>query len=347
MLGLGTYYYYFPPSSDQHQPNAGDGRIFGSPDSKEPEPQQLDDPEGEPIPLDMGAVAKHAKRLDQRAKSTGQDEQQRQPNAGDGRVLGSDQSQEPVPEQQATGKPLALDLDAVDKHQQRLDEAASRREQQSSQHQPQVGDGRKMGSPDSREPEALDLSEGEQHQPRVGDGRKMGSPDSKEPEALDSSEGEQHQPRVGDGRKMGSPDSTEPEALDLSEGEQHQPRVGDGRKMGSPDSWEPEPVVLDNGEPNQEAVAKHAQRLEERVKQRQARHENSHSDEFALSGKDPLYSCCHSMSTPCSKCTSTLSSRLVRGSALAHSFRLAGWPKDMNFLLLFFFVTVFHQTVLR
>lgn len=73
------------------------------------------------------------------------------------------------------------------------------------------------------------------------------------------------------------------------EEDQHQPRVGDGRIMGSPDSKEPEPEILDNGEPlpfNAEAVAKHQKRLEERNLQRSARHENAHSDEFALSDGD-------------------------------------------------------------
>ena len=69
--------------------------------------------------------------------------------------------------------------------------------------------------------------------------------------------------------------------------EGHQPRVGDGRKLGSPDSKEPTPVQLDNGEPlplDEAAVAKHQKRLNEKEAQRSARHENAHSDEFALSG---------------------------------------------------------------
>ena len=52
-MGIGAYYYYAPDGllagrggKEQHQPNAGDGRIFGSPDSKEPDPEQLDDPYG-------------------------------------------------------------------------------------------------------------------------------------------------------------------------------------------------------------------------------------------------------------------------------------------------------------
>ncbi len=74
-----------------------------------------------------------------------------------------------------------------------------------------------------------------------------------------------------------------------AEEEQHQPRVGDGRVMGSPKSKEPAPVILDNGEPlpvDEEEVAKHQKRLEEKEAQRSARHENAHSDEFALSGDD-------------------------------------------------------------
>lgn len=53
LVGLGAYYYYapygLPIGREQHQPNAGDGRIFGSPDSREPDPEQLDDPEGEDV----------------------------------------------------------------------------------------------------------------------------------------------------------------------------------------------------------------------------------------------------------------------------------------------------------
>ena len=397
LLGLGAYYFYYPPTADQRQPNAGDGRIFGSPDSKEPEPRQLDDPEGEPIPLDMGAVAKQAQRLDQRSNSTskpkggeqhqpnaadgrvlgssdsdeptpkqddhgepfpfnegaaakhaqrlqqrsnGKGTEQRQPNAGDGRVLGSSESQEPEPQLRDDGKPLPFDDSTAAKHAQRLGQHAE-------QHQPNAGDGRLFGSSQSREPNPEQLDNGEplpvddstvakhaqrleqrsnqdqspeadHHQPHAGDGRILGSEQSQEPNPEQQADGEplpldldavdkhqqrleaatrqreqeasQHQPRVGDGRKLGSPDSVEPEPVELDNGEQHQPRVGDGRKMGSPDSKEPKPVVLDNGEPmpvDEEAVARHQRRLEERVK---ARHENAHDDEFAISG-DVLLGC--------------------------------------------------------
>ena len=59
--------------------------------------------------------------------------------------------------------------------------------------------------------------------------------------------------------------------------------------MGSPKSKEPAPIILDNGEPlplDESEVAKHQKRLEEKQAQRSARHENAHSDEFALSGDD-------------------------------------------------------------
>ncbi len=57
---------------------------------------------GEPLPLDMDAVHKHQQRFNQRTKGrggAGKDEQH-QPNAGDGRILGSPHSKEPEPEQQ-------------------------------------------------------------------------------------------------------------------------------------------------------------------------------------------------------------------------------------------------------
>ncbi|KAL0045851.1 hypothetical protein WJX82_006724 [Trebouxia sp. C0006] len=202
LVGLGAYYYYapygLPAGREQHQPNAGDGRIFGSPDSREPDPEQLDDPEGEPLPLDMDAVHKHQQRFNQRTKGrggAGKDEQH-QPNAGDGRILGSPHSKEPEPEQQGPeGGPLPLDVDAEQEEQRRA----------------------------------------------------------------------------------------------KTEEEQHQPRVGDGRILGSPKSKEPAPVILENGEPlpvDEEEVAKHQKQLEEKQAQRSARHENAHSDEFALSGDD-------------------------------------------------------------
>ena len=337
LLGVSAYLYSNPPSFDQQQPNAGDGRIFGSPDSQEPDPKQLDDPEGEPIPLDMAAVTKHAKRLDQHSNSKGLELEQHQPNAGDGRVLGSSDSHEPEPRQRDTGEPLPFDDSAAAQHAKRL-------AQHPQQHQPNAGDGRVLGSSKSQEPNPEQLDNGEplalddsavakhakrlsqhsqqasgddeQHQPSPGDGRIMGSEQSREPKPKQQADGEplpldldavdkhqqrleavvrqreqqgsQHQPRVGDGRKMGSPDSVEPEPVDLLSSEQHQPRVGDGRKMGSPHSKEPKPVMLDNGEPmpvDTEAVAKHQSRLDERTKQQQARHENAHSDEFAMSGK--------------------------------------------------------------
>ena len=340
LVGASAYLYLNPSTSDQQQPNAGDGRIFGSPDSQEPDPKQLDNPEGEPIPLDMAAVSKHAKRLDQRSKSGGQEEEQEpQPNAGDGRVFGSSDSHEPVPRQHDGGEPLPFDDSAAAQHAKRL-------AQRAQQPQPSADDGRVFGSPESQEPNPEQLDNGEplpldnsavakhakrlaqrsqqhqpsnddeQHQPSPGDGRVMGSEQSREPapeqqadgeplpldlDAVDKhqqrleaaarqreQQGSQHQPRVGDGRKMGTPDSVEPEPVELLNGEQHQPRVGDGRKMGLPDSKEPKPVVLDNGEPmpvDAEAVAKHQRRLDDRTKQRQARHENAHSDEFAISGK--------------------------------------------------------------
>lgn len=342
MLGLGAYYLYFQAPSDQHQPNAGDGRVFGSPDSREPEPQQLEDPEGQPIPLDMGAVAKHAQRVGQHSDSnTGSREQtQHQPNAGDGRVLGSAESQEPETQLRSDGEPVPLDDSAAAKHAKRLGQHAEQR-------QPNAGDGRVFGSSDSREPDPEQLDNGEplpvddtavakhaqqlsqhsnqqqspdteqQHQPNAGDGRILGSEQSREPKPKQQADGEplpldldavdkhqqrleaatsqkeqdasQHQPRVGDGRKLGSSDSVEPEPVELDSGEPHQPRVGDGRKMGSPDSKEPKAVVADSGEPmplDEEAVARHQRRLEERVKQDQARHENAHDDEFAISGEN-------------------------------------------------------------
>ena len=397
LLGLGAYL-YFHPLPDQHQPNAGDGRVFGSPDSQEPEPQQLEDPEGEPIPLDMGAVAKHAQRLGQHSnsKSSSMEWEQHQPNAADGRVLGSSDSQEPTPRQNEHGEPLPFDEAAAAKHAQRLqqqskgegeasqghqpnagdgrilgsaqsqepetqlssggeplpfdDSAAAQHAKRLGQHaeqqQPNAGDGRVFGSSDSQEPTPEQLDNGEplpvddsavaqhaqrlsqhsnqhqspdaaqQHQPNAGDGRILGSEQSQEPKPKQQADGEplpldldavdkhqqrleaatrqregeasQHQPRVGDGRKLGSPDSVEPEPVELDSGEPHQPRVGDGRKMGSPDSKEPKAVVADSGEPmplDEEAVARHQRRLEERVKQDQARHENAHDDEFAISGK--------------------------------------------------------------
>ncbi|KAL3162624.1 hypothetical protein ABBQ38_008671 [Trebouxia sp. C0009 RCD-2024] len=360
LLGLGAYYFYFPPATSDHQPNAGDGRVFGSPDSEEPDPKQLDDPEGEPIPLDMDAVAKHARRLDQRSNSNsnGKGGEQHQPNASDGRVLGSSDSHEPPPKQNDGDEPLPFDEGAAAKHAKRLQQH-SKEGEGAEQHQPNAGDGRVLGSSDSHEPAPELRHDGEplpfddsavaqhakrlggdskqQHQPNAGDGRVFGSPNSREPnpEELDngerlptddsaaakhaqrlaqrsnqhhSPEAEQHQPNAGDGRVLGSEQSREPKPeqplpLDLDAvdkhqqrleaakgqqgGSQHQPRAGDGRKMGSPDSREPEPVVLDNGEPmpvDKEAVARHQRRLEERVKQDQARHENAHDDEFAISG---------------------------------------------------------------
>ena len=396
LLGLGAYYLYFQPLSDQHQPNAGDGRVFGSPDSQEPEPQQLEDPEGEPIPLDMGAVAKHAQHLGQHSSSNSRsmEREQHQPNAADGRVLGSSDSQAPIPRQDEHGEPLPFDEGAAAKHAQRLqqqakgegsqghqpnagdgrilgsaesqepetqlrsdgeplpfdDSAAAKHAKRLGQHaeqrQPNAGDGRVFGSSDSQEPNPEQLDNGEplpvddtavaqhvqrpsphsnqhqspdaeqQHQPNAGDGRILGSEQSREPKPKQQADGEplpldldavdkhqqrleaatrrreqeasQHQPRVGNGRKVGSQDSVEPEPIELDSGEPHQPGVGDGRKIGSPDSKEPKAVVADSGEPmplDEEAVARHQRRLEERVKQDQARHENAHDDEFAISGE--------------------------------------------------------------
>ncbi|KAL3135120.1 hypothetical protein ABBQ32_14218 [Trebouxia sp. C0010 RCD-2024] len=333
LLGLGAYYFYLPPATSDHQPNAGDGRVFGSPDSKEPDPKQLDDPEGEPIPLDMDAVAKHAQRLDQRSNSnsTGKGGERHQPNAGDGRVLGSSDSHEPPPKQDDGGEPLPFDESAAAKHAKRLQQRSKGGNGAEQQHS-NAGDGRVLGSSDSHEP---DLQQ--QHQPNAGDGRVFGSPNSQEPNPEELNNGErlptdnsagakhahrlaqrskqhqspeagQHQPNAGDGRVLGSEQSQEPkpeqplpldldavdkhqQRLEAARGQhgvsQHQPRVGDGRKMGSPDSKEPEPVALDNGEPmplDKEAVARHQRRLKERVKQDQARHENAHDDEFAISG---------------------------------------------------------------
>ncbi len=65
--------------------------------------------------------------------------------------------------------------------------------------------------------------------------------------------------------------------------------MGDGRILGSSNSKEPAPVILENGEPlpvDEEEVAKHQKRLGEKKEQRSARHENAHSDEFAMSGDD-------------------------------------------------------------
>ena len=73
---------------------------------------------GEPIPLDMDAVHKHQQRLDQRTKGRGGGgggkDEQHQPNAGDGRILGSPSSKEPEPEQQGPeGKCTAYCLDGL------------------------------------------------------------------------------------------------------------------------------------------------------------------------------------------------------------------------------------------
>jgi len=72
---------------------------------------------GEPIPLDMDAVHKHQQRLDQRTKGRGGGggkDEQHQPNAGDGRILGSPSSKEPEPEQQVPeGKCTAYCLDGL------------------------------------------------------------------------------------------------------------------------------------------------------------------------------------------------------------------------------------------
>ncbi len=67
---------------------------------------------GEPLPLDMDAVHKHQQRLNQRTKGRGGGgkDEQHQPNAGDGRILGSPDSKEPEPEQQGPeGKVFCLD----------------------------------------------------------------------------------------------------------------------------------------------------------------------------------------------------------------------------------------------
>ena len=257
---------------EPHQPNAGDGRVFGSPDSKEPEPRLLDN--GEPIPFDEAAAAKHAQRLEQHTKqrqshadeshgneshgNASHDDEQHQPRVGDGRKMGSPDSQEPKPEQLDNGEPLPTDTAAVAKHQQRLEQQS---QQQSKQHQSHGDD--------------------EPHQPRVGDGRKLGSSDSQEPQPeqvdtggalpLDLDAIDKHQQRLED---------------EVQE-DQHQPRVGDGRVMGSPESKEPEPVVLEGSESlpvDEDSVSKHQKRLEQKAAQRSARHENAHSDEFAVSG---------------------------------------------------------------
>ena len=61
---------------------------------------------GEPLPLDMDAVHKHQQRFNQRTKGRGGGgggtEEQHQPNAGDGRILGSPDSKEPEPEGRCT-----------------------------------------------------------------------------------------------------------------------------------------------------------------------------------------------------------------------------------------------------
>ena len=317
LLGLGAYLYV--GTEEQHQPRVGDGRILGSPDSREPDPKLL--PNGEPEPFDEEAVAKFEQRLERRTKhGQTQNDSQHQPNARDGRTLGSPDSQEPDPRLLPSGEPEPFDEAAVAKHEERL---------QQHQHQPRVGDGRKLGSPDSKEPQPETLSSDQSavgkheqrlaqrsqhaddgdsdHQPRVGDGRKLGSPDSKEPQpenllgdsttgnksqqqsSGDDDSDSQHQPRVGDGRKLGSPDSKEPQPETLLSGSvagnksqrqssgngggeqdsQHQPRVGDGRKLGSPDSQEPDSRLLPSGEPepfDEEAVARHQQRLEQKVR---------------------------------------------------------------------------------
>ena len=117
-------------TDEQHQPNAGDGRVLGSPDSKEPQPELLAN--GEPLPFDESAVAKHQKRLEQHAKHSQhsshghgkEEEPQHQPRTGDGRKLGSPDSKEPAPEGLPSGD---LDLDAIDKHQRRLQEQEEQR----------------------------------------------------------------------------------------------------------------------------------------------------------------------------------------------------------------------------
>ena len=105
----------------QHQPRAGDGRILGSPDSKEPKPELLDN--GEPLPLDEKAVAKFQQRLEQRTKHRQtQDDSQHQPRAGNGRKLGSPDSQEPDSRLLPSGEPEPFDEEAVARHQQRLEQ---------------------------------------------------------------------------------------------------------------------------------------------------------------------------------------------------------------------------------
>ncbi len=269
-------------ADDQHQPRVGNGRKLGSPDSKEPEPEQLyeqhqssEDDQHQPRVGD-------GRKLGSPDSEEPQPEQlyddQHQPNAGDGRVFGSPNSREASPEQLDNGEPLPLDTAAVAKHQQRLEQRSEKKNQQPSQadeqHQPRAGDGRKLGSPDSQEPQPEQLASGE-------------SP------PLDLDAVDKHQQRLQDKEQQ----------QQAREQEQHQPRVGDGRILGSPDSKEPAPVLLDNGEPlpvDEDAVARHQKRLDEKVSQRSARHENTHSDEFALSGdQDDVQKVQHCLSFVC------------------------------------------------
>ena len=82
----------------------------------------------------------------------------------------------------ANGEPLPFDESAVTKHQKRLEQHAKQSQHQShghgkeeeQQHQPRTGDGRKLGSPDSKEPAPeglpsgdLDLDAIDQHQQRL------------------------------------------------------------------------------------------------------------------------------------------------------------------------------------
>lgn len=225
--------------TQQHQPNAGDGRILGSPDSHEPSPEQLDS--GEPLPFDTAAVAKHQQRLDERANKSGGTEKQQQPNAGDGRIFGSPDSNEPSPEQPDNGDPLPFDTAAVAKHQQRLDKQSNKSGGTEKQQQPNAGDGRVFGSPDSHEPSPEQL-------------------DSGEPLPFDTAAVAKHQQRLDQRTQQ----------QQVSHGhDQHQPRTGDGRKMGSPDSQEPapeHPLPLDK-----DAVDKHEQHFQEQFEEEQQR----------------------------------------------------------------------------
>ena len=68
-------------------------------------------------------MAKFMQRLEQRTRhGQTQDDSQHQPRMGDGRKLGSPDSQEPQPRLLPSGEPEPFDEEAAARHQQRLDQ---------------------------------------------------------------------------------------------------------------------------------------------------------------------------------------------------------------------------------